>query len=47
MVQRVNGQGLTGIRAGNQVIEIAQTVAGPDSFDDHFRPCDEECIKSF
>jgi hypothetical protein len=47
MVQRVNGQGLTGVRAGNQVIEIAKTVAGPDSFDDHFQPCDDKCIKSF
>jgi hypothetical protein len=35
MVQRVNGQGFTGVRAGNQVIEIAQAVAGPDSLDDH------------
>jgi hypothetical protein len=34
-VERVDGQRLARLRARDQVVEIAQRVAGPDSLDDH------------
>ena len=47
MVQRINGQCFARVRAGNQVIEVAQTVACPDSFNDHCWPGDKEFIETF
>jgi hypothetical protein len=35
MIQGVDGQGLAGVAAGDEVVEIAVRVAGPDLFDDH------------
>ena len=36
MVQRVDCKSFPGVRAGHQVVEVAQRVAGPDSLDDHW-----------
>jgi hypothetical protein len=35
MVQRVNGEGLAGFAAGDQVVEVAVRIGGPDLFDYH------------
>ena len=35
VVQRVDGKRLAGLRAGDQVVEIAVGVAGPDLLDEH------------
>ena len=35
MIQRINGQGLSALRAGDEIVEVARAVAGPDLFDDH------------
>jgi hypothetical protein len=35
VVQRVDGKGFAGLRADDQVIEVAIRVRGPDLFDDH------------
>ena len=37
VVQRVDRQGLTGLRADDQVIEVSVSVCGPDLLDDHGR----------
>jgi hypothetical protein len=35
VVQRVDGQSLASLGAGDQVVEVAVCIAGPDAFDDH------------
>jgi hypothetical protein len=35
MIQGVDGQGLAGFAAGDEVVEIAVGVGGPDLFDYH------------
>ncbi len=35
MIQRIDGQRFTRFRAGDQVVEVAIRVRGPDLFDDH------------
>jgi len=35
MIQGVDGQGLTGFAAGDQIVEVAVGVGGPDLFDYH------------
>ena len=37
-VERVYGERVTGLGAGDQVVEIAKGVGGPDLFDKHGRP---------
>ena len=38
MVERIDRQRLAGLVAGDQVIEVAAGVRGPDLFDDHSSP---------
>ncbi len=35
VVQRIDRQCLAGLGAGDQIIEIAAGISGPDLFDDH------------
>ena len=35
VVERVDRQGFPGLGAGDQIIEIAPAIRGPDLFDDH------------
>jgi hypothetical protein len=35
MIQGIDGQGLAGFAAGDEVVEIAVGVGGPDLFDYH------------
>src|SRR5580658_16327 len=34
-LQRIDRQRLAGLRAGDEIVEIAVIVGGPDAFDDH------------
>jgi hypothetical protein len=36
MVQGIDGERFAGVRAGNQIVEIAIRVTSPDTLDDHF-----------
>ena len=35
VIQRIDGQGLSGFGAGDQVVEVPVGIGGPDLFDDH------------
>ena len=37
-IERIDDQSFTGLRAGDQVVEVSQVVRGPDSFDQHAIP---------
>ena len=46
-VQGIDGQRFTGLRTGNEIVEIAVRVGSPDLFDDHGGSILWEWCKSF